>query len=320
LIEVVLPHHLARDFGDQIEHAASGEVRLVATGGHDDVSNGEVAVSGWYERPFGEVLAAMPRLRWIHSTGSGMDDFVSPALAERDLLLTNAAGAYAPAMAEFALAAMVMLARDLPGLLDAQRERRWIERTDPRGSNLGGQQLGIVGYGAIGRNLATICKAVGMRVWATRRTPLFASAEPLDRLLPAEDLAALLAASDFVVIAASENTTTRGMLGEEELSAMKTGAFLVNVARGGLIDQTALAAALRSGKLGGAVLDVTSPEPLPPESELWDAPNLCITPHISGDTQQGWQQGVDFFCANLRQYVAGHPERMGNLVDIRAHL
>ena len=262
----------------------------------------------------------MPRLRWIHSTGSGMDDFVSPALAERDVLLTNVAGAYAPAMAEFVLGAMVMLARDLPGLLDAQRERRWIERTAPRGSNLRGSQLGIVGYGAIGRHLAMICKSVGMRVWAIRRTPLFTSAEPLDRLLPPEELPTLLAASDFIVIAASHNSTTRGLLGKVEVEAMKTGAFLVNVARGGLIDQAALAAALRSGKVGGAVLDVASPEPLPPESELWDAPNLWLTPHISGDTQQGWQQGIDFFCANLRHYVAGHPERMGNLVDMRAHL
>jgi phosphoglycerate dehydrogenase-like enzyme len=320
VIGIVLPHDFARDFGARIEEAGSGRVRLLPTAGHDDVSEGEIAVSGWYERPFGDILAAMPRLRWIHSTGAGMDDFVSPELHARGVLLTNVAGAYAPAMAEYAFAAMVLLARDLRGLLDAQRERRWIGRVAPRGTSLYGRQVGIVGYGAVGRHLAELCRAAGMRVWATRRTPLFDSGEPLDRLLPPEDLATMLRSSDVVVVAASLNSTTRLLLGAEELSELKPGAILVNVARGGLVDQAALAAALRDGRLGGAVLDVASPEPLPAESELWDAPNLWLTPHVSGDTREGWRRGMEFFCANLRLFLDGRVERMGNVVDMRAHL
>ena len=327
MIEIVVDPGLADEYGARIEEAADGRARVLAVRGRDpsdpDLSTAEIAVSGWYYGApvrFADIVAAMPRVRWIHSTGAGMDDFISPDLAERGVLVTNVAGAYAPAMAEYALAGMVMLARGFPALLDAQRRRRWLDRDAPRGTDLHGKQLGIVGYGAIGRHLALAAKALGMRVHATRRTPMFVSAEPVDRLLPAGELPELLATSDFVVLAASLNSTTRALIGDEELRAMKPSAVLVNVGRGGLVDQDALVAALRDGRLGGAVLDVTAPEPLPPDSPLWDAPNFVITPHLSGDTPEGWERGIELFCANLRLYLDGRPERMGNLIDITAHL
>jgi phosphoglycerate dehydrogenase-like enzyme len=105
-----------------------------------------------------------------------------------------------------------------------------------------------------------------------------------------------------------------------QLRAAKPNAYLINVGRGELVDQSALAAALREGRLGGAVVDVVSPEPLPPDSELWEVPNLWITPHLSADTYDGWQRGIDLFCSNLRLFLDGHPERMGNIVDVEAHL
>ncbi len=326
MIEIVLEPEAAEAYGARIEEAAGGRVRLLPVRGRDpldpDIVNAEIAISGWYWGPvtFADILAGMPRLRWIHSAGAGMDDFVSPELAARKVWLTNVAGAYAPAMAEFALAGMVMLARGARGWFDAQREHRWATREGPSGHVLHGRQLGIVGYGSVGRHLAHACRALGMRVWATRRTPMFISGEPLDRLFPAEELALLLQQSDFVVLAASLNSTTRNLIGSAELAAMKPSAVLVNVARGGLVDHDALIAALQEGRLRGAVLDVTTPEPLPPESPLWGLPNVIVTPHVSGDTQEGWQRGIDLFCANLRLYLDGHPERMGNLVDIRAHL
>jgi phosphoglycerate dehydrogenase-like enzyme len=123
-----------------------------------------------------------------------------------------------------------------------------------------------------------------------------------------------------LVVAASHNTTTRRLLGADQFARMKSGAFLVNVARGELIDQDALLESLRTGQIGGAVLDVTTPEPLPADNPLWSAPNLWITPHMSGGTQDGWRAGIELFCANLRAYLAGRRELMGNRVDIRTHL
>jgi phosphoglycerate dehydrogenase-like enzyme len=327
MIEIVVDAKLAAIYRDRIDAAADGRARVLSVRGgapdDPDLSRAEVVVSGWYHDAsvaFSDILAAMPSLRWIHSTGAGIDDFVTRELVERRVWVTNVAGAYAPAMAEYALAGMVMLARGLPAVLEAQRKHDWLTREAPRGTDLHGKQLGIVGYGAVGHHATVAAKALGMRVWATRRTPMFVSGEPLDRLLPPEELPALLAASDYVLVAASLNTTTRHLIGERELRAMKPSAVLVNIARGGLVDQDALAAALQAGRLGGAVLDVTTPEPLPPESELWDAANVVITPHVSGDTAEGWERGIEFFCANLRLYLGGQPERMGNLVDLAAHL
>jgi phosphoglycerate dehydrogenase-like enzyme len=221
-------------------------------------------------------------------------------------------------MAEYTVAAMIMLSRNLHSWLDGQRDRRWLEADSFEASLLRGKRLGIVGYGAVGRELAAAARALGMEVWATKRSPLFLSGEPLDRLLPSDAIHELLAASDFVALCASLNSSTRHMIGEPELSAMKPTAMLVNVARGGLVDEVALVQALRDGAIRGAMLDVTTEEPLHPESDLWSTPNLLITPHISGNAPESWQWEVEFFCANLRLYLDGSPDRMGNLVDYSA--
>jgi len=239
-------------------------------------------------------------------------------MAERGVLLTSSAGAYATAMTEYVLAAMIMLARHLPSWVAAQRDRRWLDADAYGASVLRGKQLGIVGYGAVGRELAHAARALGMTVWATKRSPLFLSAEPLDRLLSPDQLEKMLSESDVVVLCASLNRTTRHLIGPDELATMKPTATLVNVARGGLVDEDALVRALNQGRLRGAMLDVTAEEPLPPDSPLWTAPNLLITPHISGNAPESWDGQVDFFCRNLRIYLEGSPERMGNLVDYAA--
>lgn len=182
--------------------------------------------------------------------------------ALRGVWVTNSSGAYAPAMAEYVLAGMVMLARGWGRWSDAQRTRHWLDRVSPSGVSLHGKQLGIIGYGSVGRHLARLGKAVGMTVWATRRRAGFVSSEPLDRLLGAGEIEDLLAASDFVVVAASLNSSTRHLLDDRALASLKPGAYLVNVARGGIVDHDALLAALNSGRLRGALLDVTDPEPL----------------------------------------------------------
>lgn len=279
----------------------------------------EAIVTGIEEAVFERLIAA-PELRWVHSISAGVEHLPLATMAERGILLTNSAGAYAPAMVEYALAGMIMLARNLPSWLDGQRERRWLDADAFEASLLRGKRLGIVGYGAVGRELAAASKTLGMEVWATKRSPVFLSGEPVDRLLPPNDLSELLAASDFVVLCASLNRSTRHLIGDAELAAMKPSAVLVNVARGGLVDEDALVRALHEGGLAAAMLDVTTEEPLSPQSELWTAPNLLITPHISGNAPESWRWEVEFLCSNLRLYLDGTPERMGNLVDYQAAL
>jgi phosphoglycerate dehydrogenase-like enzyme len=324
LITVAIARRLADEHGEGIEAAGGGRIRLLPLRGEegeaplDDV---EIAVYGLYEGPltFRELAGRMPGLRWIHSTGAGMDSFVSPELAERGVIVTNSSGVYAPAMVEYALAGMVSIAREFRRLFAQQDERRW-NHEPVAGGELYGKRVGIVGYGATGRYLATVCKALGMEVWATRRTPILTSGEPFDRLLPIDELNELLGASDYVVVTASLNSTTRHLLGEAEFRAFKPGAILVNVARGGVLHHDALLAALDDGRLGGAFLDVAEPEPLPPESPLWTHPQVIVTPHISGGTPEGWARSVELFCRNLPLYLAGETKRLGNLVDLADHL
>jgi phosphoglycerate dehydrogenase-like enzyme len=318
---VVLPRFLLDGHRPEIDSATDGRAVLIAD---DDPALGEgtpagleVVVTGIDQETF-ERLITDGDVRWVHSISAGVEHLPLDAMAEREILLTNSAGAYASAMAEYTVAGMIMLSRNLHSWLEGQRERRWLEADSFEASLLRGKRLGIVGYGAVGRELAVAARALGMEVWATKRSPLFLSGEPLDRLLPSDAIHELLAASDFVALSASLNSSTLHLIGERELAAMKPSAVLVNVARGGLIDEVALVHALKEGAIRGAMLDVTTEEPLPPESDLWTAPNLLITPHISGNAPESWGWEVEFFCANLRLYLDGSPDRMGNLVDYSA--
>ncbi|MGH2540167.1 MAG: D-2-hydroxyacid dehydrogenase [Actinomycetota bacterium] len=318
---VLVPGFLLREHRAELERAAAERATLV---GDDDPGVAdrppddlEVIVTGMDEAAFDRAIA-LPTVRWVHSVSAGVEHLPLDLMAERGIVLTNSAGAYATAMAEYVVGATIMLARNLPGWLEGQRERRWLDAEMFGASLLRGKRLGVVGYGSVGRELASAGTALGMEVWATKRTPLFLSGEPLDRLLPADGLHELLAASDVVATSASLNRTTEAMIGETELGVMKPTAILVNVARGGLIDEEALVRALTDGRIRGAMLDVTREEPLPEDSPLWTTPNLLITPHISGNAPESWKAAVGFLCSNLKLYLAGTPERMGNLVDYAA--
>jgi phosphoglycerate dehydrogenase-like enzyme len=265
-----------------------------------------------------EFVRAMPRLRWIHSMTAGVDPLLSPEIAERGLLVTNAAGAYGVAIAEYAFAALVLLARRLPDLLLAGRRHEWPEHE--LGGEIAGKLVGIVGYGGIGRHLAQLCSGAGARVWGLRRRPQAGGRGAAERVLEAGGLDELLRSADLIVIAASLNASSRNLLGRRELALTKPGALLVNVSRGAVLDEAALLAALHEGRLAGAVLDVTRQEPLPADSPLWEAPNLWITPHISGGTRESRARVLEGFIANLRRYAAGQVEGMANPVDLALEL
>ena len=198
----------------------------------------------------------------------------------------------------------------------AQADRRWIANELSGLPSLGGRTLLIVGLGAIGRQLACMAGGFGMRILATTRE--------LDRPVPdgvaevrdPSALASLLPAADFVALAAPLTAETRGMIGAAELALMKPSAWLVNVARGKLVDEHALVDALGRGAIAGAALDVVEHEPLAPSSPLWSMPNVILTPHVAGFRQDYWEAATELFAANLRRYLNG--EAVANIVDKRA--
>jgi phosphoglycerate dehydrogenase-like enzyme len=177
-----------------------------------------------------------------------------------------------------------------------------------------GKTVGIVGLGHIGREVARLCQAFGMKVIAPRRSAKKAGrARYVDRLLPAGQMPVLLAESDFVVICVPLTQETRKLIGEKEFKAMKPTAYIINIARGGIIDEEALVRALEEKRISGAGLDVTVPEPLPPESPLWDFDNVILSPHVSGGMDEYMERATDLFCENLGRYLAG--KRLRNVID-----
>jgi phosphoglycerate dehydrogenase-like enzyme len=263
-----------------------------------------------------DILQKAPQLKWVQLTSAGADRLIDSDLVRSSVQVTTASGIHAVPIGEWVLGAMIAFAKGFPRSFRSQHESTWRPYI---ASELEGATVGIVGLGAIGRNVARLCKAFGMRVIATRRSQdrRMAGSEcgqpDVDDMYPRGDLNAFLAECDYLVLALPLTEHSRHMIGEEQLSAMKRSAVLVNIARGSVVDQHALINAVRNGVIGGAALDVTDPEPLPPESELWTLDNVMITPHISGGTPRYMDRAIELFCDNLRRYLAGEPLR--NVVD-----
>jgi phosphoglycerate dehydrogenase-like enzyme len=259
------------------------------------------------------IVGRSPKLRWIHSASAGVDRIATPAVRERSLTVTNARGVFSRPIAEYVVMMSLAIARRLPQLLELQRERTW---QPLRGRELSELTVGIVGYGSIGEEVARLLAPFGCRILATRRHPERGSADGSVELLGLDRLDTLLEASDIVVIAAPLTDETAGLVGAEQLTRMREDAWLINIARGRLLDELALRRALEAGWIGGAVLDVFSEEPLPPDSPLYGTPNLVITPHTSWASDRVIERSVELFIDNLRRDAAGEPLR--NVVDLDA--
>ena len=256
-----------------------------------------------------EVVAALNApgntVRWMHFVSAGREGFEAVGLPA-GVTVTYAAGGVAPTVAEHAMALVLALGRRVPAVLAQQAERKWSRAPSAQATSLEGGVMAIVGYGQIGRELARRARAFGMRVVAVSRT--VKTDELLDECHPLAELHRVLATADVVVVAIALTAQTRHLFDRQALAACKPGALLVNVARGGVIDQAALAEALASGHLGGAGLDVTDPEPLPASDPLWDAPGLIITPHYAGGgSPVSMARLGDGVAANLQRLMAGEP-------------
>jgi phosphoglycerate dehydrogenase-like enzyme len=302
---------------ERISSAATGaslvtvSLEGLADGPLDDV---EVMLRGPLpSATFERILVRAPRLGWVHSATAGVERVLVPAASGRGLVITNARGVFSDPIAEYVLMMILAVIRRLPQLLELQRERTWqpLPATEMRDIT-----VGIVGLGSIGRAVASRALSFGSRVVAIRRSegrPLEPGLAAIDRVLRPDQLPDLLAESDMVVLALPLTRDTANLFDAQTLGRMRPGAWLINVARGGLVDERALAGALRDGPMAGAVLDAFKEEPLPPDSPLYGLPNLIVTPHTAWTSGRVLDRSIELFRDNLLRYVAGQP--LLNIVD-----
>jgi phosphoglycerate dehydrogenase-like enzyme len=260
-----------------------------------------------------ELLARAPRLRWIQSASAGVED-MARALRGRDVVLTNAAGVAAAPIAEHALGVILMFCRNLHVAGRRQSEARWdrfgvMSGTGTPIRELRGSRVLIVGLGPIGRILADDCSGLGAIVRGVRRNPSDSPVRPFESVAGPQALDSLLPWADFVVLAVPDTAETHHLIGERQLALMRADAYLVNVARGSVVDEDALVAALQRGAIAGAGLDVFQEEPLPSSHPLWSLQNVILTPHVSGVTPQYFERALALFTDNLARHLEGKPLR-----------
>jgi len=270
-----------------------------------------------------------PLLKWVQGHSAGVEHLVDHPLVSK-AQFTNASGIHAPAIGEYVMMMILAFSHHLPQFISYQAHAEW-----PSGRwdkfvphELRGATMGIVGYGSLGREIARLARAFGMTVLATKREVRHladdgwrlngtgdARAQAVRRLYPPQALKSMLGECDYIALTVPLTPNTQQLIGAAELEAMKPGAFLVNVSRGRVVDERALAKALRNGGLGGAALDVFETEPLPQDSPLWSMPNVILSPHVSGFTPHYDKRALAVFEDNLRRYLDGKP--LLNLVDMQ---
>ena len=271
--------------------------------------------AGFTLRP--EQFALAKKLKWIHSTAAAVTQLMYPELRQSNIEVTNASGIHSIPMAEHILGTLISLARRFPDCFRYQQQSKWAPQewwdAPVRPRELHGQTILLIGFGAIGRAVARVVKPLGMRVWAVTRSGT-GDAKLAEKIFPASKLDEALPEADFVVVAAPETPETHQMFGAAQFARMKPSAYFMNVARGALIDEAALIAALERHKIAGAALDVASEEPLLPESPLWKAANLQITPHISAISDRLWDRQTELVMENLDRWFSGR--ELVNRVDL----
>ena len=272
------------------------------------ISDAEIVVT-WSLRP--EQFNAASKLRWIHSPAAAVHQLMFPELIKSDVILTNGRDVHGATVAEHVIALIFALAKKLPLAMRCQEQHVWgqnqVWESQPQPREVAGATLGLVGLGSIGTEVAKRASALGMRVVAVRNRVEAEKPDNVEQVYAPSEIDSMLSQSDYVVLAAPRTSSTTGMINAARLGSMKRDGFLINVSRGPLVDESALAEALRSRKIAGAALDVFEKEPLPPESPLWDLENLLITPHTAGFTEKLWDKHYAFFTENLRRYLSHQP-------------
>jgi phosphoglycerate dehydrogenase-like enzyme len=289
-----------------------GQLTINVVGHHDQVDPyiADTDILLCFSPPMADhVVRDAKKLRWIQALGTGVDNIVDLPSLGPEVLVTNIRGIHGAPVSEATVAYMLSLARDLPRTVHAQDRGQW-ERWPAQ--LLSGKTVGIYGVGLIAEYLAPICKAFGMTVIGITGTPR--EAKGFDRMVGRGDLIKVAAEADFLVALAPLSAETRGIIGEKVFAAMKPSAFLINVARGGVVDEPALLAALDSGRIAGAALDVFSQEPLPPDNPLWKAKNVSIFSHLGGYSQGYEDRAMPTIAGNMECFLSGDLKKMINIV------
>ena len=255
------------------------------------------------------VLQHASKLKWIQALGTGVDNIVDRPALRGDVILTNIHGIHGPAMSEAALMAMLALARNLPALVRQQQNRTWERRP---GRLLDGKTVGIFGVGAIAAGLAPRCKALGMTVVGI--TSAKREVAGFDRMYGRDELTAAVREFDYFVLLTPYSPATHHSVDAHVLGAMKPSSYLINVARGGVVDEDALIEVLRLRRIAGAALDVFAKEPLAKDSPFWTMDNVLITPHVGGFNDEYARQALVVVNENIRRFLAGDTAHMINVV------
>jgi len=287
-------------------------VEIVVAKNQDDALNKIVDVDAAYGFATPELIKAGKKLRWVQVGSAGVESYLSPELVESDIILTNAKGVYAIHITEHVMAMILSFGRAINLLIHRQKDEIWESRANLPVIEINGLTLGIVGLGGIGLEVAKSAHALGMRILAVDPVQTY-QPEHVEQLWRLDNLHDMLKESDFVSICCPLTPETKNMMSTEEFKCMKPTAYLINIARGGIVDQEALIKALEAKEIAGAGLDVTVPEPLPKGNPLWQMENVIITPHMAGQSPVGSRRLMKVFTENLKRFVNGEP--LLNVVD-----
>lgn len=306
-MKLILPTEIAATIEPHLRPDAE-VVRVDHNGNLDgDASNAEIFLNWFFLKRavLDKVLAAAPNIRWQHTPSAGTNHLLTPLALSRDMILTSGAGVHAIPVAEFVLAFMLNHAKLLRKFHEFQAQRDWQQGIALQ--ELAGATVLIIGAGGIGQAIAQRASAFGMRVWGSRQRPK--QLPNFERIVGATEWRSLLPEADYVVIATPLTPETKGMIDVTELQSMHSSAYLINIARGAIVDEAALLTALTEGWIAGAGIDTFATEPLPPDSPFWTLPNIFITSHSSGSSPRSIERSVDLFLDNLNRYQADLPLR-----------
>lgn len=310
-MKLILPIEVAADIEPHLPPGTQF-VRVDSDGNLDGEAVEAEVYLNWFNlksASLDKVLAAAPALLWQHTPSAGVNHILTPTFLKRDIVLTNGAGVHAIPIAEFVLTFMLYHAKQLQKLQGLQAEQRWGRGLEMQ--ELMDKTVLIIGAGTSGTAIAERARAFKMRVWGSRRKP-----QPLpgfERIVGAQEWQALLPEADYVVIATPLTPETKHMVNAAVLRSMRSSAYLINIARGAVVDEAALLTALSEGQIAGAGIDTFATEPLPPDSPFWSLPNIFVTPHCSGSSPLAQQRSITLFLDNLQRYQAGMCLR--NVVD-----
>lgn len=305
------------EFGAELKERLPQDIEVAWADTHGnfigDPEDAEAYFNWFYLKPdtLHRVLAAAPVLQWHQTPSSGVNHILTPTYRQRGIVLTNGAGTFSTPIAELVMAYILDRAKALAALHELQTQRQWKRRTELAFQDVAGATLLIVGAGSIGQAIAQRAKAFDMTVWGSRRRP---QALPnFDQILGPEEWRSHLPKADYVVIATPLTPDTKDLFDEATLRAMAPHSYLINIARGAVIDEAALLRALQENWIAGAALDTFAVEPLPTDHPFWSLPNVFVTPHCSGLSPRNAERTIDLFLDNLNRYRNGQTLR--NVVD-----